>query len=187
MELVPGRNCGECSVCCTVLDIDTPEFQKMPRIPCPHLGPGGHGCSIHETTYPVCRTYHCAWRYIEEMSEDWRPDRSGVLLEFQTEGFPAQYTKLPGLRITITGPRETVFDPSFATLLTTLIKAEIPATLSILAPPKHFPVGIFVNDELKAGVMARDSARIVATLRNILFRLESAVCQPVEHKNKAEP
>ena len=37
VELVAQRNCGECSVCCVSLNVDTKEFQKLPGIPCAHL------------------------------------------------------------------------------------------------------------------------------------------------------
>ncbi|MSP94045.1 MAG: hypothetical protein EXR00_02145 [Alphaproteobacteria bacterium] len=179
MQLVPGRECGECTVCCSLLTIDTPEFQKMPRTPCTHLGPGGKGCAIHATVYPVCRAYHCAWRYLQVLGEEWRPDKSGILTEFQNEGFPANYPSRPGLRITITGPLETVFEPGFAALLIGLIRAGVPIALSIPGPVGHYPAGAFINDALKEAVAAKDSARIVAGLREILRGLEGHVYNPV--------
>ncbi len=186
MQLVPGRECGECSVCCVLLNIDTPEFQKMPRTDCAHLAPGGKsGCTIHATRPPVCRSYHCAWRCMPELGDGWRPDRSGVLIEFTNEGFPAHYPQRPGIRITISGtPLETMFQQGFAALLTWLIQAKVTVVISIPGPLGHYPVGTFVNDILKEGVANKDSARIVAALREMLRSLEGHVFQPVAHRYK---
>lgn len=187
MQLVAGRECGECTVCCSLLSIDTPEFRKMPRTPCVHLGAAGHGCTIHATVYPVCRAYHCAWRYLEHLGAAWRPDISGILIEFQNDGLPPHYPTRPGLRITIAGPIETVFAPGFAALLTQLIRMAIPVVLSIPGPQGHFPAGAFLNDVLAEPVKAKDSAAIVASLRQILSSLEGHVYDPVVHKHGPAP
>ena len=183
MELVPGRECGECSVCCVLLNVDTPEFQKMPQSPCAHLGPGGRGCTIHATRYPICRAYHCGWRYLKGLSEDWRPNKSGVLIDFQSEGLPDHYPKRPGIRLTIAGPIETIFKPGFVAFLTGLVVAEIPVVLAIPGPDRHFPAFAFVNDALREAVIAKDSAQIEVVLRAMLKGLEGHVFSPVVHRH----
>ena len=100
MHLVKDRSCGECSVCCVALNVDTKEFQKLPGVACSHLCKSG-GCAIHDMRYEVCRTYHCGWRYLDQLGDDWRPDRSGVLIDFQVEGLPSHYPKRPGVRLTL--------------------------------------------------------------------------------------
>lgn len=179
MQLVAGRECGECSVCCVLLTVDTPEFQKLPRTPCVHLGPGGKGCTIHATRFPICHVYHCAWRYLAALGNEWRPDRSGVLLEFQSDGLPAHYPKRPGLRVTLTGATETVFEPGFVVLLTQLIATGVPVILSIPGPKGHYPAAAFLNDALAEPAKAKDSARIAAVLRQILSGLEGHIYNPV--------
>ena len=76
-ELAEGRSCGECSVCCTYLHVDTPEFKKPAGETCEHCT--GSGCGIYETRFPVCRTWHCLWRYIDVMPEEARPDKCGIV------------------------------------------------------------------------------------------------------------
>src|SRR5512138_2208001 len=89
-ELVPGRECGACTACCTHLKIDTPELQKFAGSDCEHLLPQ-RGCGIYERRPPICRGFHCAWRQLRVMPEDWRPDLSGVLVVVTSEGVPPGY------------------------------------------------------------------------------------------------
>jgi hypothetical protein len=39
-----GRSCGECSLCCYLLDV--PQAGKARRSWCPHCKPGKGGCTI---------------------------------------------------------------------------------------------------------------------------------------------
>jgi Fe-S-cluster containining protein len=76
--VLPDRVCGDCTVCCTTLQVDTPELKKPAETPCVHLG--GGGCGIHAVRPSICRTWFCAWRRLAIMAEDMRPDRSGLLV-----------------------------------------------------------------------------------------------------------
>ena len=79
-DLVPRRTCGECSACCELLAIDTPELQKAQDVLCPYcIRPAG--CGIYATRPPVCREWHCGWRRLPSLDCRWRPDRCGVLIE----------------------------------------------------------------------------------------------------------
>ena len=73
------RACGDCSQCCRVLSIYVDE-----------LSPQGHwcnfctqpGCSIYNTRIPsFCKNYNCGWIQNENIPEDLKPNRSGVVLE----------------------------------------------------------------------------------------------------------
>lgn len=75
--LVPSRGCGDCTVCCVVPAIDHEEIQKHAGVRCPHAG---QGCAIYETRPTPCREFFCAWRFIAGLGDEWRPDRSGILL-----------------------------------------------------------------------------------------------------------
>jgi len=77
--LVSGRQCGDCKVCCIVPPIDGPEMQKQTNAPCRHRSQGG--CDIYEKRPAPCRTYFCGWRRLAFLDDDWRPDKSGVLIE----------------------------------------------------------------------------------------------------------
>lgn len=76
--VLADRSCGDCTACCTVLTVDTPEFKKPAGTPCANLGL--HGCSIHPVRPPICRTWFCVWRRVADMPDAARPDRSGLLV-----------------------------------------------------------------------------------------------------------
>ena len=82
IDLVPGRQCGECKVCCIVPPIDEPGMQKQSNAMCHHRLE--NGCDIYENRPLACRTYFCGWRRLAFLNDDWRPDKSGVLLESGT-------------------------------------------------------------------------------------------------------
>jgi Fe-S-cluster containining protein len=76
--VLADRDCGDCTACCTVLTVDTPDFSKPAGTPCVHLTAGG--CSIHAVRPHICRTWFCAWRRVAAMPDEARPDRSGLLV-----------------------------------------------------------------------------------------------------------
>ena len=76
--VLPERSCGDCTACCTVLKVDSPDFRKPAGTPCVHLG--SQGCAIHAVRPHVCRTWFCAWRRVAAMPDEARPDRSGLLV-----------------------------------------------------------------------------------------------------------
>jgi len=78
---VQGRECGECSVCCVELTIDTDEFKKKYGVPCELLKQGG-GCSIHkDASRPkICGDFLCGWRRLDNLPDAMRPDISNVIV-----------------------------------------------------------------------------------------------------------
>lgn len=76
--VLADRACGECTACCTVLTVDTPDLKKPAGTPCKKLT--AQGCSIHAVRPLICRTWFCAWRRVATMPEEARPDRSGLLV-----------------------------------------------------------------------------------------------------------
>jgi len=185
MELVHGRECGACTVCCVVLNIDSPEFQKLPGAPCQHLKKSGAGCSIHATVFPACRSYHCGWRYIAGLGEEWRPDKSGVLIDFQIDGLPPHYKKRPGVRLTIVGPKETAFHAAFLNHIAHLIADDVPVIFAMPGPPGQFPASVFLNDALKDAARARDFIRIKDFFAMLLNELKKHSFNPVVHRHGA--
>jgi len=75
--LVPGRSCGSCTLCCTVLPL--PELQKPPDISCIHAV-AGKGCAIHGNRPSSCRQFFCGWRLDPNVDALWKPDICGFVL-----------------------------------------------------------------------------------------------------------
>ena len=135
--LVPGRQCGDCTVCCTVMAIDKPEIQKEAGVTCRHcVG----GCAIYDTRPPLCRDYYCGWRQLPILDESWRPDRSGVYVEVEpVEG-------ATGLSLVLVGnPLKTVRQTWFIDFIAIGVKGQVPLSLGILGPKGHQGASLLLN------------------------------------------
>jgi hypothetical protein len=165
VELVEGRKCGECTVCCTVHHIDTKEFQKPPGISCPHLC--AQGCSIYTTRYPICREYHCGWRYLEFLSDNWRPDKSGVLMQFSpTAELPPGYET--GVSFILVARPPGGFTRALYHYVAHLIADGVHVMLAVPGPPGEYPVVAFLSEELRQAALRRDYAPIEAVFAEAL-------------------
>ena len=141
-DLVPGRECGDCTVCCTVPTIDQPGFQKPAGATCRHCD---HGCRIHATRPEVCRQYFCAWRQMEIFSEDWRPDRSGVFPELEAD-VPDYLMSSVGISLTLTGnPLKIIRQPWFIEFIVTGIRVGVPLFLALPGPVGHKGAKVSLN------------------------------------------
>ena len=69
------RNCGECTLCCTVTCV--PEFNKSINVKCDHCK---GSCAIYENRPVSCRTFKCAWLQ-GDLGDDMRPDKIHVVIE----------------------------------------------------------------------------------------------------------
>src|SRR6266702_770795 len=79
-RLVPGRECGNCNVCCVALTIDDEALQKAGGCRCPNSLPDKR-CGIYETRPRTCSSFYCGWRLLKWVREPMRPDASGVLVQ----------------------------------------------------------------------------------------------------------
>lgn len=76
------RECGSCSLCCSVLRVD--ELKKLGGVDCQHQCSGG-GCGIHETRPQICRSYRCLW-LTGGLEDDDRPSQLGAIVDILTHG-----------------------------------------------------------------------------------------------------
>jgi hypothetical protein len=75
--LVPGRTCGSCMLCCTVMTVD--DLNKPSGVPCVHAI-AGTGCAIREQRPRPCRQFFCGWRLDPNIDSLWKPSICGFLL-----------------------------------------------------------------------------------------------------------
>ena len=76
------RACGTCTLCCKVFSI--PEFNKPQGVWCPQCRQGV-GCRIYETRPDRCRDYVCGWLADNSIPEEWKPERSKIVLSFSRD------------------------------------------------------------------------------------------------------
>jgi len=144
MELVEGRDCGDCTVCCTFPTIDKPEIQKKSGLACKNCV--GGGCAIYDTRYPVCRGYYCAWRTVDIFDEGWRPDKSGVLPYVETEGIAENFDLGTGIGLMLVGHAgKIVRQKWFQDFVVTGVMNSIPLFLSLPGPVGYQAATVSLN------------------------------------------
>jgi hypothetical protein len=164
-DLVPGRECGDCTVCCTVPTIDQPGIQKRAGATCRHCD---HGCRIHDTRPEVCRQYFCAWRRMEIFSEDWRPDRCGVFSELESD-VPEHLMSSVGISLTLTGnPLKTIRRPWFIDFIATGIRGGVPLFLALPGPSGYKGAKVSLNTLEMARAASGARADVKALLEKAL-------------------
>jgi hypothetical protein len=170
LVLVPGRSCGDCTICCTVMAIDRPDMQKQAGNTCRYCK---GGCTIYETRFELCRTYHCGWRQLPILDESWRPDRSGVLVEFEAAD------KEVGLNLTLVGnPLKTVRQPWFIDFIITGIRNQLPLELGIPGPKGYQGASLPLNTREMLEAANASRARVKDLLEKELKRLQAHAFEP---------
>lgn len=77
------KSCGTCSLCCKVMAVT--EIGKAAGAWCPRFAKGV-GCTVHADKPQTCRRFQCYWSISEVLGEEWRPDRSKLVLWSDAEG-----------------------------------------------------------------------------------------------------
>lgn len=162
MTALSKRACGPCTVCCTVLKIETPQLRKPADTPCKHLC--ATGCGIYETRPPVCQQFLCGWRLFAELGDDWRPDLSGVLVmrKAPPELPPAWQSAAYGVELAITGGEKAVTRPGFAEYAAGLLAKNIPVFLSAASP------STLLNEHVDPAISLPDLRRKLVVLYGLL-------------------
>jgi len=94
------KSCGECTLCCKVMAIET--LAKPAGAWCRHCRPG-HGCLIHAERPAECRDFGCLWLVDERLGPEWKPSKSKLVLTISADGievrcdpgFPEAWRKEP--------------------------------------------------------------------------------------------
>jgi hypothetical protein len=66
----PTRDCGECTLCCKLLGIES--LDKPAGVWCAHCKPS-RGCGIYESRPQDCRNFICGYLLMPEVDERWKP------------------------------------------------------------------------------------------------------------------
>jgi hypothetical protein len=76
-----ARSCGSCTMCCKVYEV--PLIDNKPRGQwCKHCKPG-RGCDIWETRPQFCRDFHCHWISDLSFGEEWKPEKSKLVMNYR--------------------------------------------------------------------------------------------------------
>ena len=117
----PGRECGDCTACCTLLKVV--ELNKPMRFACEHVG--RNGCRIYADRPTACREFDCLWlRGALPADPSYRPDHLGVLFD----GYRRAGTD--EIRLTALEVRSGAFESAEARTLIEEVAASRPLDLS---------------------------------------------------------
>lgn len=126
--VVDGRTCGDCTVCCTALQVNSPEFAKPAGVPCGHLT--ATGCGIHAVRPPICRTWFCVWRRVAALPDAVRPDRSGLLISVNFVDTPQNCFEGVSINVRLLPGSTAIADGMAAAVLDELCDGLIPVWFS---------------------------------------------------------
>ena len=142
---LPGRQCGDCTLCCKVMAIE--QLAKPASTWCPHCKPG-RGCRIYPDRPEECGAFSCVWLVNELLEEHWKPSRSKLVLTTSDDGlevrcdpgFPDAGRKAP-LRDEL---REWVLSGEALDMTVVVIVGQ---RMTLLTREREFDLGIVGPDE----------------------------------------
>ena len=158
MTLIPGRDCGGCTVCCVLPNIDKPEIQKQSGARCVHCV--GAGCAIYDSRPEVCRGFYCAWRTVDIFGDAWRPDISGVMPMIETEGIPENFEYATGISLMLTGNTNRILRQKwFQDFVVTGVMNSVPLFLSLPGPRGYQAATVFLNNQQMLDAIKRGTVK----------------------------
>ena len=82
--MIVKKECGTCTKCCEGwLSADIKGHKMYPGKPCFFIEIG-KGCTIYnDRPKDPCKDFICGWIQIEDMPEEFRPEVSGVIMDFK--------------------------------------------------------------------------------------------------------
>ncbi|MEQ1695743.1 MAG: hypothetical protein ABL901_07870 [Hyphomicrobiaceae bacterium] len=80
-DLVPGRSCQDCTLCCKLLEV---EPLAKPRAQwCGHCDQK-RGCRIYEARPAACQSFYCGYRRLPQLDERWKPAKAKFLINYES-------------------------------------------------------------------------------------------------------
>jgi hypothetical protein len=168
-NLLPGRECGSCTVCCVVLAIDDPALTKSAGTACQNCT--GTGCGIYASRPQTCRDFVCEWRRLALLDEDWRPDLSGVLITGR-DLIDDDGQDIEAIVLTIFANHDVIFDKGFATLVAISVDQGREVILSFPAPDYSGTWEIPLRQFVAQGVIAGSLPQVGEGIRFAYARIQ---------------
>lgn len=169
LPLLPDRECGGCVECCRVIPLSLPELSKPTGELCAYCSEGA-GCSVHAIRPQTCRIWFCLWRAVD-LSDDWRPDRSGVII--RPDGVQQGEITLYVVRRS-----DFLWSQGFLEVVAGWIESGLTLALSVPGPVGTFPTRAVVTDWLRPVVETGNRDLLGLSIEKALDRLDAADFEP---------
>jgi hypothetical protein len=139
------RQCGDCTLCCKVLAIET--LAKPVNAWCPHCKPE-RGCTIYADRPTECESFNCLWLVNDLLDAHWKPNRSKIVLTTSEDGievrcdpgFPNAWRKEPYA----SEIREWAISGEASDMTVVVIVGQ---RMTLVTPDREFDLGIVGQDE----------------------------------------
>lgn len=82
LSRISGRECGECSMCCKLMEIT--ELSKPAGTWCSHVAKR-RGCTIYEARPPSCAAFECGYLFWPVPGEHWRPSKCKMVIVIEDD------------------------------------------------------------------------------------------------------
>jgi hypothetical protein len=184
-DILPGRECGSCNVCCVSLTIDDPEMQKVQGIRCKNARPD-NSCAIYPTRPHTCRDFNCGWRLLKWVKEALRPDRSGVLIRLHYEVSSTTQERRLGVIFTLLD-RTALKAEGLAESVAAAVAADVPVYLNVPGPPGYTSGQARLNDALTHAVQTRDKPAVLEILRRARQQGRAGKYVPIKLEHRPSP
>ena len=79
-DLVPGRSCEGCTMCCKLMAVA--DLEKPRGTWCSHCNQK-RGCTIYDTRPEPCRAFYCGYLRLAQLDERWKPAKAKFLVNFE--------------------------------------------------------------------------------------------------------
>ncbi len=176
-DLVAGRSCGSCNVCCIALTIDEPALQKPQGYRCRNALPD-NSCAIYAARPHTCQSFFCGWRRLKWVRETLRPDVSGVLVRLHAEVSATTGGQTMGVAITLL-TNAALKAEGLAETVAAAVAADIPVFLHVPGPPGHTAGMARINDLVRNAVLAKDRPALLNLLRQARAKGRSGDFKPI--------
>jgi hypothetical protein len=77
VDIVPGRGCSGCTMCCKLLSVE--ELSTPPLSWCPHCITKS-GCGIYDDRPTECRQFYCEYLLDARLGDYWKPSRCKMVV-----------------------------------------------------------------------------------------------------------
>jgi hypothetical protein len=103
----------------------------------------------------------CGWRLLPQLDDDWRPDRSGVLITPQNENVPERFALREGIEFMILADEDAVRRPGFVETILAFVRREVATFIAIQGRVGYFATRLLVNEALKEHAARSDRAALL--------------------------
>jgi hypothetical protein len=80
VDMVRGRDCGGCTMCCKLLSVE--EISTPPLSWCPSCDTK-RGCTIYQQRPTECRQFYCEYLLDPALGEHWKPSKCKMVVVFE--------------------------------------------------------------------------------------------------------